>query len=193
MPHCGKLISIQTMWADNVESAPGSVSQVRAGSHMMLTNFRQAPGLFGESLWAMSPKTAPELPDPVSVEPIWSIRSFNFEGERRPPVSHPARGQEHALVPADEIGVFRDDRRQDWARVLNPSAFFYPERGSPAPGRWSCGCRGHGGPFAGRVSGACCPARRIPSRAASVVGWDGGRLADDLAVPEARCGILSPG
>ena len=42
-PHLAIIDSIQTMWADNVESAPGSVSQVRATSHE-LTAFAKRTG-----------------------------------------------------------------------------------------------------------------------------------------------------
>ncbi|CUH68415.1 Lon protease 2 [Thalassovita gelatinovora] len=174
--------SIQTMWADNVESAPGSVSQVRAAAHE-LTSFAKRKGV---SVILVGHVTKDgQIAGPRVVEHMVDTVLY-FEGER----GHQfriLRAVKNRFGPADEIGVF-EMTGSGLAEVTNPSALFLSERGEPSPG--SVVFSGIEGtrPVLVEFQALVAPSPHAQARR-SVVGWDGGRLAMILAVLEARCGI----
>ena len=174
--------SIQTMWADNVESAPGSVSQVRAASHE-LTSFAKRTGT---SIVLVGHVTKEgQIAGPRVVEHMVDTVLY-FEGER----GHPfriLRSVKNRFGPADEIGVFEMTGR-GLSEVVNPSALFLSERGQPAAGSVVfAGIEGTR-PVLVEIQALVAPSPHSQARR-TVVGWDGGRLAMILAVLEARCGI----
>ena len=120
--------SIQTMWADTVESAPGSVSQVRAAAHE-LTRFAKRRGL---SVILVGHVTKDgQIAGPRVVEHMVDTVLY-FEGER----GHQfriLRAVKNRFGAADEIGVF-DMTGQGLAEVSNPSELFLADRGTPTPG-----------------------------------------------------------
>ncbi|MGB2357568.1 MAG: DNA repair protein RadA, partial [Paracoccaceae bacterium] len=120
--------SIQTMWADTVESAPGSVSQVRAAAHE-LTRFAKRRGL---SMVLVGHVTKDgQIAGPRVVEHMVDTVLY-FEGER----GHQfriLRAVKNRFGAADEIGVF-EMTGQGLAEVSNPSALFLADRGTPTPG-----------------------------------------------------------
>ncbi|HBT02935.1 DNA repair protein RadA [Salipiger marinus] len=174
--------SIQTMWVDNVASAPGSVAQVRAAAHE-LTAFAKRHntavimvGHVTKDGQIAGPRVIEHMVDTV----------LYFEGER----GHQfriLRSVKNRFGPADEIGVF-EMTGAGLAEVTNPSALFLSERGTPAPG--SVVFSGIEGtrPVLVEFQALVAPTPQAQPRR-SVVGWDGGRLAMILAVLEARCGI----
>ncbi|SEQ40978.1 DNA repair protein RadA [Thalassovita taeanensis] len=174
--------SIQTMWADNVESAPGSVSQVRAACHE-LTTFAKRRNM---SVILVGHVTKDgQIAGPRVVEHMVDTVLY-FEGER----GHQfriLRAVKNRFGPADEIGVF-EMTGAGLAEVLNPSALFLSERGQPSPG--SVVFSGIEGtrPVLVEFQALVAPTPHSQPRR-TVVGWDGGRLAMILAVLEARCGI----
>lgn len=174
--------SIQTMWADNIESAPGSVSQVRSAAHE-LTNFAKRKGL---SVILVGHVTKDgQIAGPRVVEHMVDTVLY-FEGER----GHQfriLRAVKNRFGPADEIGVF-EMTGSGLAEVLNPSALFLSERGQPSPG--SAVFAGIEGtrPVLIELQALVAPSPHSQPRR-TVVGWDTGRLAMILAVLEARCGI----
>ena len=174
--------SIQTMWADNVESAPGSVSQVRAAAHE-LTSFAKRRGV---SVILVGHVTKDgQIAGPRVVEHMVDTVLY-FEGER----GHQfriLRAVKNRFGPADEIGVFEMTGR-GLAEVKNPSALFLSERGVPSPGSVVfAGIEGTR-PLLVELQALVAPTPHAQPRR-SVIGWDGGRLAMILAVLEARCGI----
>ncbi|MGB7243864.1 MAG: DNA repair protein RadA [Sulfitobacter sp.] len=174
--------SIQTMWADNVESAPGSVSQVRAAAHE-LTSFAKRKGV---SVILVGHVTKDgQIAGPRVVEHMVDTVLY-FEGER----GHQfriLRAVKNRFGPADEIGVF-EMTGMGLAEVSNPSALFLSERGTPSPGSVVfAGVEGTR-PVLVELQALVAPSPHAQARR-SVVGWDGGRLAMILAVLEARCGI----
>ncbi|MFT7593273.1 MAG: DNA repair protein RadA/Sms [Paracoccaceae bacterium] len=174
--------SIQTMWADNVESAPGSVSQVRAAAHE-LTSFAKRRGV---SVVLVGHVTKDgQIAGPRVVEHMVDTVLY-FEGER----GHQfriLRSVKNRFGPADEIGVF-EMTGTGLAEVTNPSALFLSERGTPSPGSVVfAGIEGTR-PLLVELQALVAPTAHSQPRR-SVVGWDGGRLAMILAVLEARCGI----
>jgi DNA repair protein RadA/Sms len=174
--------SIQTVWSDTVEAAPGSVSQVRAAAHE-LTSFAKR---FGTSVILVGHVTKDgQIAGPRVVEHMVDCVLY-FEGER----GHQfriLRSVKNRFGPADEIGVF-EMTGAGLAEVANPSALFLSGRGAPTPG--SVVFSGIEGtrPLLVEMQALVAPTPHAQPRRA-VVGWDGARLAMILAVLEARCGI----
>ncbi|MCT4559345.1 MAG: DNA repair protein RadA [Pelagimonas sp.] len=181
-PDLAIIDSIQTMWADNVDSAPGSVSQVRAAAHE-LTTFAKSRGSAVILVGHVTKEGA--LAGPRVVEHMVDTVLY-FEGER----GHQfriLRSVKNRFGPADEIGVF-EMTGGGLSEVPNPSALFLAERGQPAPGSVVfAGIEGTR-PVLTEFQALISPSPHSQPRR-SVVGWDGSRLAMILAVLESRCGI----
>ncbi len=181
-PQLAVIDSIQTMWADNVDSAPGSVSQVRAAAHE-LTSFAKRHGISVVMVGHVTKDG--QIAGPRVVEHMVDTVLY-FEGER----GHQfriLRAVKNRFGPADEIGVF-EMTGAGLAEVANPSALFLSERGTPSPGSVVfAGIEGTR-PVLVELQALVAPSPHSQPRR-TVVGWDGGRLAMILAVLEARCGI----
>ncbi|GAA6207712.1 DNA repair protein RadA [Cognatishimia sp. WU-CL00825] len=181
-PQLAIIDSIQTMWSDNIGSAPGSVSQVRAAAHE-LTSFAKRKNI---SVVLVGHVTKDgQIAGPRVVEHMVDTVLY-FEGER----GHQfrvLRAVKNRFGAADEIGVF-EMTGKGLAEVLNPSALFLSERGEPAPGSVVfAGIEGTR-PVLVELQALVAPSPHAQPRRA-VVGWDSSRLAMILAVLEARCGI----
>ena len=174
--------SIQTMWADTVDSAPGSVSQVRAAAHE-LTSFAKRKGVSVILVGHVTKEG--QIAGPRVVEHMVDTVLY-FEGER----GHQfriLRSVKNRFGPADEIGVF-EMTGAGLAEVANPSALFLSGRGDPSPGSVVfAGIEGTR-PVLVEMQALVAPTPHAQPRRA-VVGWDSARLAMVLAVLEARCGI----
>ena len=181
-PDLAIIDSIQTMWADNVEAAPGSVSQVRAAAHE-LTSFAKRKGIAVVMVGHVTKEG--QIAGPRVVEHMVDTVLY-FEGER----GHQfriLRAVKNRFGPADEIGVF-EMTGKGLAEVKNPSALFLSERGQPSPGSVVfAGIEGTR-PVLCEFQALVAPSPHSQPRR-TVVGWDGGRLAMILAVLEARCGV----
>jgi DNA repair protein RadA/Sms len=181
-PDVAIIDSIQTMWLDTVQSAPGSVSQVRAAAHE-LTTFAKRKGI---SVILVGHVTKDgQIAGPRVVEHMVDTVLY-FEGER----GHQfriLRAVKNRFGPADEIGVF-EMTGTGLAEVANPSALFLSDRGQPVAGSVVfAGIEGTR-PLLCEFQALVSPAPAGQARR-SVVGWDGARLAMILAVLESRCGI----
>ncbi|HZL60514.1 MAG TPA: DNA repair protein RadA [Stellaceae bacterium] len=174
--------SIQTMYVDSLDSAPGTVSQVRASAQELI-RLAKARGftvlLVGhvtkEGVIA-GPRVLEHMVDTV----------LYFEGER----GHQfriLRAVKNRFGPTDEIGVF-EMTDAGLAEVPNPSALFLGDRQQHVAGSSVfAGIEGTR-PMLVEIQALVAPsALGTPRRA--VVGWDGNRLAMVLAVLEARCGV----
>lgn len=181
-PDLAIIDSIQTMWADNVDSAPGSVSQVRSSAHE-LTTFAKRKGMAVVMVGHVTKEGA--IAGPRVVEHMVDTVLY-FEGER----GHQfriLRSVKNRFGPADEIGVF-EMTGKGLAEVKNPSALFLSERGTPAPGSVVFAGLEGTRPMLCEIQALVAPSPHSQPRR-SVVGWDGGRLAMILAVLESRCGV----
>ncbi|TMV58561.1 DNA repair protein RadA, partial [Thioclava sp. BHET1] len=120
--------SIQTMWADTVDSAPGSVSQVRAACHELVSFAKRR----GCSVIIVGHVTKEgQIAGPRVVEHMVDTVLY-FEGER----GHQfriLRAVKNRFGAADEIGVF-EMTGEGLSQVTNPSALFLSERGQATPG-----------------------------------------------------------
>jgi DNA repair protein RadA/Sms len=197
--------SIQTMYLDTLDSAPGTVSQVRATSQELIRLAKRRGfilvlvGHVTKEGVIAGPRVLEHMVDTV----------LYFEGER----GHQfriLRAVKNRFGATDEIGVFEMSDR-GLVEVPNPSALFLA--GRPAAGQQASGVAGiarENAPtgssseqlsgsavFAGmegtrpvlvEVQALVSPAGLGTPRRA-VVGWDGTRLAMITAVLDARCGL----
>jgi len=181
-PALAVIDSIQTMWVDHVESAPGSVAQVRAAAHEIVAFAKRR----GTAVILVGHVTKEgQIAGPRVVEHMVDTVLY-FEGER----GHQfriLRAVKNRFGPADEIGVF-EMTGAGLAEVANPSALFLSEREGASPG--SAVFAGIEGtrPVLVEIQALVAPSPLATPRR-SAVGWDGGRLAMLLAVLEARAGV----
>jgi len=175
--------SIQTMYSDLIEGAPGTVSQVRASAHELIRFAKES----GASLVLVGHVTKDgSIAGPRVLEHMVDT-VLSFEGER----SHQyriLRAAKNRYGGTDEIGVFAmsDD---GLAEVANPSALFLTHRGEAVPGAVVFPALEGTRPVLVEIQALTVrlASGATPRRAA--VGWDSGRLAMILAVLEARCGL----
>lgn len=178
--------SIQTMWIDHIDSAPGSVSQVRAVAHE-LTTFAKRKGIAVILVGHVTKEG--QIAGPRIVEHMVDTVLY-FEGER----GHQfriLRAVKNRFGPADEIGVF-EMTGSGLKEVPNPSALFLSDREKPAPGSVVfAGVEGTR-PLLIEIQALVAQSSLANARRA-VVGWDSQRLSMILAVLESRCGVSFSG
>jgi DNA repair protein RadA/Sms len=174
--------SIQTMWVDQIESAPGTVAQVRACSFELIRLAKA--GNFAVVLVGHVTKDG-AIAGPRVLEHMVDAVLY-FEGDR----GHQfriLRAVKNRFGATDEIGVF-EMTDTGLAEVPNPSALFLAERrGNIAGSAVFAGLEGTR-PVLVEVQALLAPnAGGSPRR--SVIGWDSGRLSMLLAVLETRAGL----
>lgn len=174
--------SIQTMWADGVESAPGTVTQVRACAHELVRFAKKA----GAAILLVGHVTKDgQIAGPRVVEHLVDCVLY-FEGERGFPYRI-LRAVKNRFGPTDEIGVF-EMKERGLEENANPSALFLGAQGDRASGAAVfAGVEGTR-PVLVEIQALAAPAAYGTPRR-SVVGWDSARLAMILAVLETRCGL----
>jgi DNA repair protein RadA/Sms len=174
--------SIQTMWLDTLESAPGTVGQVRACAFELI-RLAKARG-FALALVGHVTKDGAIAGPRVLEHMVDAV--LHFEGDR----GHQfriLRGVKNRFGATDEIGVFEMTDR-GLAEVANPSALFLAERrGNVSGSAVFAGLEGTR-PVLVEVQ-ALLSANPGGAPRRSVIGWDAGRLAMLLAVLDARCGL----
>ena len=174
--------SIQTLWAEALDSAPGTVSQVRAATQSLIRYAKRATsalllvGHVTKDGQIAGPKVIEHMVDTVLYFEGDQGRSFRI-----------LRAVKNRFGPTDEIGVF-EMGQNGLAEVKNPSELFLGDRDSKAPGAAVfAGVEGTR-PLLVEIQALVAPsALGTPRRA--VVGWDSSRLSMLLAVLDARCGV----
>ena len=174
--------SIQTMWTDAVESAPGTVTQVR-GSAQALIRFAKRSGA-AVILVGHVTKDG-QIAGPRVVEHmVDAVLSFEGEGSHQFRI---LRAVKNRFGPTDEIGVF-EMTGAGLREVPNPSELFLSERDLGSPGTVVfAGIEGTR-PLLVEIQALVAPTSLGTPRRA-VVGWDPSRLSMVLAVLEAHCGV----
>jgi DNA repair protein RadA/Sms len=178
--------SIQTMWTQTVESAPGTVTQVR-GAASELIRFAKRTGT-AVILVGHVTKDG-QIAGPRVVEHmVDAVMSFEGEGSQQFRI---LRAIKNRFGPTDEIGVF-EMTGAGLREVANPSALFLSERelGSPGTAVFA-GIEGTR-PLLVEIQALVAPTSLGTPRRA-VVGWDPSRLSMVLAVLEAHCGVRLSG
>jgi len=178
--------SIQTMWTDAVESAPGTVTQVR-GSAQALIRFAKRSGA-AVILVGHVTKDG-QIAGPRVVEHmVDAVLSFEGEGSQQFRI---LRAVKNRFGPTDEIGVF-EMTGLGLREVSNPSELFLSERDLGSPGTAVfAGIEGTR-PVLVELQALVAPTSLGTPRRA-VVGWDPSRLSMVLAVLEAHCGVKLSG
>lgn len=174
--------SIQTMYVDTVESAPGTVSQVRTSAHELIRLAKRAGvcvilvGHVTKEGTIAGPRVLEHMVDTV----------LYFEGER----GHQfriLRAVKNRFGATDEIGVF-EMGDTGLAEVGNPSALFLSDRDEAVSGASVfAGIEGTR-PMLVEIQTLIASSQLATPRRA-VVGWDGSRLAMVIAVLDARAGV----
>ena len=174
--------SVQTLWSDSLEAAPGSVGQVRACAQE-LTRFAKKTGaaviLVGHVTkdgQIAGPRVLEHMVDAV----------FYFEGER----GHQfriLRSVKNRFGPTDEIGVF-EMGEGGLMPSRDPSSLFLAGAEAETSGRAVFAAMEGSRPVLSEVQALAGP-ESAGSPRRSVVGWDGPRLSMLLAVFDARCGL----
>ena len=183
-PHVVVIDSIQTMYVDSVEAAPGTVSQVRASAQELIRAAKRRDiclllvGHVTKDGQIAGPRILEHMVDCV----------LYFEGER----GHQfriLRGVKNRFGPTDEIGVF-EMSETGLMEVTNPSALFLANRGEGGDISGSAVFAGLEGsrPVLVEIQALVAPSPPGSPRR-TVVGWDSNRLAMVLAVLDARCGL----
>lgn len=181
-PQAVVIDSIQTMFLDNLESAPGTVAQVRASAQELIRLAKRRGfalllvGHVTKEGMIAGPRVLEHMVDTV----------LHFEGER----GHQfrlLRANKNRFGPADEIGVFEmsDGGLQE---VENPSELFLADHDGDVTGAAVFAGIEGSRPVLVEIQALVAPSALATPRRA-VVGWDSGRLAMVMAVLEARCGL----
>src|SRR5712671_3787224 len=174
--------SIQTMYVDTLDSAPGTVSQVRAAAQELIRLAKRRGftvilvGHVTKEGVIAGPRVLEHMVDTV----------LYFEGER----GHQfriLRAVKNRFGPTDEIGVF-EMTDAGLAEVPNPSALFLAERSHDVSGAAIFAGMEGTRPVLVEIQALVAPSPPGTPRRA-VVGWDGNRLAMIMAVLDARCGL----
>lgn len=174
--------SIQTLWSELAESAPGTVTQVRTGVQSMIRFAKQT----GAAMVLVGHVTKDgQIAGPRVVEHMVDAVLY-FEGDR----GHHyriLRTVKNRFGPTDEIGVFEMSDK-GLREVANPSELFLGERNEKSPGAAVFAGMEGTRPVLVEVQALVAPTSLGTPRRA-VVGWDSARLSMILAVLEAHCGV----
>jgi len=174
--------SVQTLFTGDLDSAPGTVAQVRASAQVLIRLAKRhgfvllLVGHVTKEGMIAGPKVLEHMVDTV----------LYFEGER----GHPfriVRAVKNRFGPTDEIGVF-EMTDAGLREVANPSALFLAEREHDVSGSAVFAGMEGSRPVLVEIQALIAPTGFATPRRA-VVGWDAARLAMLLAVLEARCGM----
>ena len=178
--------SIQTMWTDLVDSAPGTVTQVR-GAAQVLIRFAKRSGAAVILVGHVTKEGT--IAGPRVVEHmVDAVLSFEGEGSHQFRILRAAKNR---FGPTDEIGVF-EMTGGGLREVANPSELFLSERDLGSPGTAVfAGIEGTR-PLLVEIQALVAPTTLGTPRRA-VVGWDQSRLSMVLAVLEAHCGVRLSG
>jgi DNA repair protein RadA/Sms len=175
--------SIQTMYSDTIEGAPGTVSQVR-GCAFELIRYAKENGV---ALVLVGHVTKDgSIAGPRVLEHMVDV-VMSFEGER----SHQyriLRALKNRFGAVDEIGVFAMEQ-EGLEEVSNPSMLFLSGRDQPLAGSAVFPALEGTRPVLVEIQALIVRLQSGATPRRSVVGWDNSRLAMLLAVLESRCGL----
>jgi len=174
--------SIQTMWSESVESAPGTVTQVR-GSAQALIRYAKTSG---SSVILVGHVTKDgQIAGPRVVEHmVDAVASFEGDGAHHFRILRAAKNR---FGPTDEIGVF-EMTGLGLKQVSNPSALFLEGRDTSSAGTAVFAGMEGTRPMLLEFQALVAPSSLGTPRRA-VVGWDPSRLSMVIAVLEAHGGL----
>jgi DNA repair protein RadA/Sms len=174
--------SIQTMWTDAIDSAPGTVTQVRGSAQTLIRYAKKS----GAAVILVGHVTKDgQIAGPRVVEHmVDAVLSFEGDGRHQFRI---LRAVKNRFGPTDEIGVF-EMTGLGLRQVANPSELFLSDRDLGSPGTAVfAGIEGTR-PVLVEIQALVAPTTLGTPRRA-VVGWDSSRLSMVLAVLQAHCGV----
>ncbi len=174
--------SIQTMWTETLEAAPGTVTQVRGAAQALIAYAKTT----GASVILVGHVTKDgQIAGPRVVEHmVDAVTSFDGEGGRDFRI---LRALKNRFGPSNEIGVF-EMTGGGLVEVGNPSALFLSHQAEARPGTAVLAGMEGTRPLLTEIEALVAPSPLgMPRRA--VVGFDPNRLAMVIAVLEARAGL----
>ncbi|MEZ5781897.1 MAG: DNA repair protein RadA [Rhizobiaceae bacterium] len=176
------LDSIQTLWTDLADSAPGTVTQVRASAQAVIRHAKST----GSAVVLVGHVTKDgQIAGPRVVEHmVDGVLYFEGEGGHHYRI---LRTVKNRFGPTDEIGVFEMSDK-GLSEVSNPSELFLGERHAKTPGAAVFAGMEGTRPVLVEIQALVAPSPLGTPRRA-VVGWDNARLSMVLAVLEAHCGV----
>lgn len=174
--------SIQTLWTDQADSAPGTVTQVRTSAQALIRYAKK----HGTIVVLVGHVTKDgQIAGPRVVEHmVDAVMYFEGEGGHHFRI---LRTVKNRFGPTDEIGVF-EMSDSGLREVANPSELFLGERNENAPGAAVFGGMEGTRPVLVEIQ-ALVAASSLGTPRRAVVGWDNSRLSMVLAVLEAHCGV----
>src|SRR6187397_3094762 len=174
--------SIQTMWTDAVESAPGTVTQVRGAAQALIRFAKRS----GAAIILVGHVTKDgQIAGPRVVEHmVDAVLSFEGDGPHQFRI---LRAVKNRFGPTDEIGVF-EMTGLGLREIANPSELFLSERDLGSPGTAVFAGIEGSRPLLVESQALVAPSSLGTPRRA-VNGWDQNRLSMVLAVLEAHCGV----
>ena len=182
-PAIAVIDSIQTLWSPVIEAAPGTVSQLKAGSEALVRYAKQK----GTAMLLVGHVTKDgQIAGPKVIEHMVDTVLY-FEGDR----GHQyriLRAVKNRFGPTDEIGVF-EMSDGGLKEVTNPSKLFMGTSDRPTPGTAIFAGMEGTRPLLMEVQALVSPSPLGTPRR-TTVGWDSNRLAMILAVLEARAGVI---
>ena len=178
--------SVQTLWSESIEAAPGTISQLRGCASALISHAKSSGltlvlvGHVTKDGQIAGPKVIEHMVDTVLYFESLSGHQFRI-----------LRAVKNRFGPTDEMGVF-EMRYEGLKEVDNPSALFLSDRDRGAPGTAVFAGMEGTRPILVEIQALVGPsALGTPRRA--VVGWDTNRLAMLIAVLEARCRVRLAG
>ena len=174
--------SIQTLWTELAESAPGTVTQVRTAAQALIRYAKAS----GATIVLVGHVTKDgQIAGPRVVEHmVDAVLYFEGDGAHQFRV---LRSVKNRFGPTDEIGVF-EMTGLGLREVANPSELFLGDRDGRSPGTAVFAGMEGSRPLLVEIQALVAPSSLGTPRRA-VVGWDGNRLSMILAVLEAHCGV----
>jgi len=174
--------SIQTLWTDQADSAPGTVTQVRMSAQALIRYAKQT----GAAVVLVGHVTKDgQIAGPRVVEHmVDAVLYFEGDGAHHFRI---LRAVKNRFGPTDEIGVF-EMTGSGLGEVANPSALFLGERTAATPGAAVFAGMEGTRPLLVEIQALVAPSSLGTPRRA-VIGWDSSRLAMVIAVLEAHCGM----
>ncbi|MDX2289612.1 MAG: DNA repair protein RadA [Hyphomicrobiaceae bacterium] len=174
--------SIQTLWTDGLDAAPGTVSQVRGATQALIRHAKAR----GTALLLVGHVTKDgAIAGPKVIEHMVDTVLY-FEGER----GHTfriLRAVKNRFGPTDEIGVF-EMAHGGLREVRNPSELFLGNRDATVAGASVFAGMEGTRPVLVEIQ-ALVAASGLGTPRRAVIGWDSNRLSMLLAVLDTRCGI----
>ena len=174
--------SIQTLWSSVIEAAPGTVSQLRAGTEVLIRHAKKTGCVM---LFVGHVTKEGQIAGPRVVEHMVDTVLY-FEGDR----GHQyriLRAVKNRFGPTDEIGVF-EMAGSGLIEVENPSLLFMGDAQAQSAGAAVLAGMEGARPLLVEVQALVAPSSLGTPRRA-VVGWDASRLAMVLAVLETHGGV----